>query len=230
MEHINQEHLNSTSLIRPKHVTQINRSYSEIKFFLKRPTTANWKAKLMQKKLESMQKTQTEFQILSQYREKIHENHSLYKLLLEERKESLEYNKSLQLKINICISEQQAIRRSNEVLHHDAIKYSKQSVSMINSESSLKKEKNELEKDIEKIQREIKEAEKIKESATAKYIEIYDKSVKVEKVVIELEKKISGMEAGKVAENENLRRTKKEIKRVNEEISKLQRVKPRRNL
>lgn len=59
------------------------------------------KSKHIQRKLERLEKSHTETELVNQKRKKIHQNQSICQVFAKERRQLIEYNSKLQMDINL---------------------------------------------------------------------------------------------------------------------------------
>ena len=191
---------------------------------MKRPSSAAWKTKLIQKKIEIMQKAQTETEELNKIKKLIHENICICKDLIEERKEMLNKNQTIQDYINQYIHDMQVIRRSNEHLHQESLKLTSNTSDMSLEIISYKREQCVLQKEIEKLQNEIEIANKIKYAKENEYWKIFDIVENKEEKVAGLNKAYKNAEQARNIEIESNRKILKKIKKIQKEINILNKM------
>ncbi|OMJ86402.1 hypothetical protein SteCoe_12056 [Stentor coeruleus] len=182
---------------------------------------SNLKSKQIQRKLERLEKSHTEIELLNQKRKKIHQNQSICQVFTKERRQLIEYNSKLQMDINSYIQELQIIRRNNENLHQEAQKLANHTNEMCSQSNLYKKEQQELQRDIEKLQKDIVLISKTRISKENEYFKECEKLEKTEEKVNEMNKDLKNLENIKNQEVENLRKILKDIKRVQGEINKI---------
>lgn len=182
------------------------------------------KSKQLKKKVEQLEKSQSELEILNEKRKKIDKNQSICKIFTKERRDLIEYNSKLQIEVNSFIHDLQSIRRNNENLHQESLKLAKQASDMSAQTILYKKEQQELVKDIEKLQKEISLAAKARIVKEDEYFAECERLEISEEKVNGINKTLKNLENLKNQEVENSRKTLKEIKRVQREINKLKQL------
>ena len=207
-----------------KSLASLNHSKSDKLFIMKRPSSAAWKTKLIQKKIEIMKKAQTETEELNKIKKLIHENICICKDLIEERKEMLNKNQTIQDYINQYIHDMQVIRRSNEHLHQESLKLTSNTSDMSLEIISYKREQCVLQKEIEKLQNEIEIANKIKYAKENEYWKIFDIVENKEEKVAGLNKAYKNAEQARNIEIESNRKILKKIKKIQKEINILNKM------
>jgi chromosome segregation ATPase len=197
----------------------------EHKIFVNRPSSAAWKIKSLQKKIESMKKSQSQQNIIQ---EKINNCKELKHVMIgfiEEKKTLLEKNQKIQDEINECIRELQLIRRNNENMHQKSITLAKNTKDMELETSAHKKEQQDINKALETLQKEISIALKTKYLKENEYLNAYNQLDTSEKKVKSLTTSLKELEHQKSIEIDNSRKFLKQIKAVKQEIDKINKSK-----
>lgn len=181
----------------------------------------NLKSKHIQRKLERLEKSHTEIELLNQKRKKIHQNQSICQVFTKERRQLIEYNSKLQIDVNSYVQELQVIRRNNENLHQEALKLGNQTSEMYNQSNLFKKKQQEIQKDIEKLQKDIALISKTRISKENEYFEECERLEKTQERVNGMNMALKSLESMKNQEVENSRKISKDIKRVQREINRI---------
>jgi len=191
----------------------------------KSPSVASWKARKMQKIAEEAKKLNKDQQAINEKKKMILDNKTVAKGFIEERKSLLEYISDTQVKINTVVAEIQNIRKNNESLHQESLKLVKKTQDLINGQGICKKEQVDVMRDIENCEKEIGVAQKVIKVSLEKLAGGKERVVYAEEVVSELNRRIKVIETEKLGFLESNWRVNKEIKRVQYEIQKLQKLK-----
>lgn len=213
----------TTKLSRSMMIPQMSKSSSS--FMRKSPSVASWKARKMQKTAEEAKKLNKELQAINEKKKMIQENIIIAKVFTEERRNLLEQISTTQLKINTVVAEIQNIRKNNESLHQESLKLAKKTQDLISGQNLFKKEQVDVLRDIESCEKEIGVAQRMNKVNVDKLLGAKERVVSAQEVVNELSRKIKVVENEKLVHLENNWRINKEIKRVQYELQKLQKLK-----
>lgn len=192
---------------------------NKIKFrSIARPASAAWKKKLISKKIETLKKDNSDLTVINNHRKHITENSAHLRSFIDLRKNLIDYNCDLQVKINTCLSEIQTIRRANEDLHREAMKLAKKTASMNEDIDSFKRDQEDLECEIEDLEAEITESSKERNKVEVACSEMCEVVKKKQRIVKSIGKTLKQAEALKSLEIETNRKALKKIEKVKRQI------------
>ena len=205
-------------------LVKIKRSKSVHDFIVRKTLNTAWRAKICQKKIEALQKSQIEIGLVNKKQKLYNENHNFCKSLAEQRKHLLDQNQNTQNRINNLISDIQNIRRNNEKVHQDTLKIFAHTENLIADTADFKKEQGELQREVGKLGKEINSAMRILYTKENEYFDAYEKVAAIEKSVKMSKKSLEYFEGERNGFIEANKKALKEIDRIGKEIKKITKV------
>ena len=204
---------------------KIKRSKSVHEVIVRKTLNTAWRAKIYQKKTESLQKSQSEIAIVNQKQEVYNGNKSTCKSLGDLKKYLLDQNQHTQNRINNLIRDIQNIRRSSEKVHQETLKMFAKTENIITDTAAYRKEQGELQREVERLNKETNSAMRLKYTKEDEYFDMYDIVESMEKRVKGLKKTLGFFEGERNAFIDTNRKTLKKIDEVAQEIKRIMKAK-----